>query len=106
MKHGRAWGILIVLAALAPLGIIAAGGAWGEWDLAGIKARVGYVPEGMRKASSEARAIPLKDYAVPGLERSVWHERLGTVITALAGAGSTALVSYMIARMAKHDGRS
>ena len=106
MKYRTGWIVLLMLAILTPLGIIAAGGAWGEWDLDGVKEHVGFVPEGMR-ASTEGKAeSPLKEYTVPGLDRSFFHEGLGTIITAILGAGVTALFAFAIARIAKHGGIS
>jgi len=106
MKHGKAWGTLLIIVLLTPLGIIAVGGAWGEWDLDGIKERVGFIPEGMRGSADRAGESPLKDYTVPGLEKDKWHERLGTIVAAFAGAGATALAAYALVRMARHDGIS
>jgi cobalt/nickel transport system permease protein len=106
MKYRSGWIVLLVLAILTPLGIIAAGGAWGEWDLDGVKARTGFVPEGMRAHADGAVESPLKEYSVPGLEGSFVREGLGTVVTAILGAGVTALLAFAVARMAKHGGIS
>jgi cobalt/nickel transport system permease protein len=106
MKYRTGWVVLLVMAILTPLGIIAAGGAWGEWDLDGVRARVGFVPEGMR-ASTEGKAeSPLKEYTVPGLDRGFFHEGLGTIIAAILGAGVTALFAFVVARIARHGGIS
>jgi ABC-type Fe3+ transport system permease subunit len=96
MKYGRAWIALLLIAILTPLGIIAVGGAWGEWDRGGIKERVGFIPEGMRASTDSARSSPFEDYAVPGFERGFWRERIGTIIAACAGAGATALAAYAV----------
>ena len=102
MRYRAGWIVLLVLAILTPLGIIAAGGAWGEWDLDGIGERAGFVPEGMRASAEGTRESPLEEYAVPGLDRSFFHEGLGTIIAAMLGAGATALCAFIIARVAKH----
>jgi cobalt ECF transporter T component CbiQ len=39
----------LALLALSPLGLLASGDAWGEWDPAGVKERVGYVPVGIAR---------------------------------------------------------
>ena len=101
MRYRRAWSALLIVAILAPLGIIAAGGAWGEWGIGGIKERVGFVPGGMRPAAPAAER-PLQDYTVPGLERGFFRERLGTIVAALLGAGATAAAASALMRIAKH----
>jgi cobalt/nickel transport system permease protein len=106
MKYRSGWIVLLVLAILTPLGIIAAGGAWGEWDLDGIKAHAGFVPEGMRASANGPIESPLKDYTVPGLDKGFLREGLGTIIAALVGAGVTALLALAVARIAKHGGIS
>jgi cobalt/nickel transport system permease protein len=65
------WVGLLAMMALSPLGLLAKGDAWGEWDTAGIKAQIKkvegreYVPQGM--AQSEAHGYQglrgLNDYA-------------------------------------------
>jgi cobalt/nickel transport system permease protein len=106
MKYRAGWIVLLVLAIITPLGIIAAGGAWGEWDLDGVKERAGFVPEGMRASTEGAVESPLKEYTVPGLDRGFFHEGLGTIIAAILGAGATALFAFVVARVAKHGGIS
>jgi cobalt/nickel transport system permease protein len=106
MKYRSGWIVLLILAILTPLGIIAAGGAWGEWDLDGVKARAGFVPEGMRARTNSAIESPLKEYTVPGLDKGFLHEGLGTIIAAILGAGCTALLAFAVARIAKHGGIS
>ncbi|MCX5754331.1 MAG: cobalamin biosynthesis protein [Candidatus Krumholzibacteria bacterium] len=102
MKYHKAWIVLLMLAILTPLGIIAAGGAWGEWDLDGVRERVGFVPEGMRSSASGATESPLEEYTVPGLDGSFFRKGLGTIMTAMLGAGVTALLAFAVARIAGH----
>lgn len=62
---------LLALVALSPLGLLAKGDAWGEWDAAGIEAQVkkvegsGYVPQGIARAEEHSyKGIRgLQDYA-------------------------------------------
>jgi len=101
MRYRRAWITLLILAILTPLGIVAAGGAWGEWGIDGIKERVGFVPAGMRRAAGTGER-PLQDYTVPGLERGFFHGGPGTIVAALLGAGITAAAAIALMRIAKH----
>lgn len=63
-----AWGGLIALVALTPIGLLAPGTAWGEWgreELAQLG--LGYVPAGFDQWSNLWRA-PLPDYGIPALD--------------------------------------
>jgi cobalt/nickel transport system permease protein len=102
MKYRKGWIVLLALAILAPLGIVAAGGAWGEWDLDGVGARAGFVPEGMRAGTEGRIESPMEEYTVPGLDRGFFHRGIGTIAAAILGAGATALFAFSVARMAKH----
>ncbi len=106
MKYRKGWIALLALAILTPLGIIAAGGAWGEWDLDGVKERAGFVPEGMRASTDGKAESPLAEYAVPGLDGGRARRGLGTIVAAMLGAGITALLAFVVARIAKHGGIS
>lgn len=105
MSYRRGWIALLVLAVLTPLGIVAAGGAWGEWDLAGVRERVGFEPRGMA-GTPAGPETPLRDYTVPGLEGSFAREGAGTILTALLGAAVTALAAWGVARIGRHGGVS
>ena len=70
-RHEVLWVGLLAMVSLSPLGLLAKGDAWGEWDTDGVKAQIkrvegkAYVPQGM--AESAAHSYPgvrgLKDYA-------------------------------------------
>ena len=102
MTYGRGWIALLALALLAPLGIIAAGGAWGEWGNDEIKDRVGYVPQGMHESAVGQRESPLQEYEVPGLAKNGARRSLGYIITAIVGAGITAAAVFALGRGAAH----
>lgn len=78
------YGLLAAFIFLSPLGIIAAGTAWGEWGADEIKdvfsggKTLGYVPEGMSNGFNFN--APLPDYAFTGMPEAV-----GYIISALAG---------------------
>jgi cobalt/nickel transport system permease protein len=106
MKYGKGWIVLLLLAILTPLGIIAAGGAWGEWDLDGVKDHAGFVPEGMRATSKHSSEPPLAGYTVPGLDGGCVQQGFGTIITAVLGALVTALAAMVVARITRNGGLS
>lgn len=93
----KLWAGLAALMVMSPIGLLAAGTAWGEWsaeDLADPVARQDIaaasgnvhppvaVPEGLQKLSSIWTA-PIPDYA-PSFLR---HESLGYILSAMIGAG-------------------
>jgi hypothetical protein len=63
MKKLYLW--LIAFAILTPLGILASGSAWGEWNAQEIKHQVGFAPKGM-KALQSVWSGYLAGYKVPG----------------------------------------
>ena len=78
------YGLLVALVCLTPIGLLAAGTAWGEWGVdeiskveAGGKA-LGFIPEGMEKGFSFSALFP--DYAIEGMP-----EAAGYVLSAVAG---------------------
>ncbi|AIE85378.1 cobalt transporter CbiM [Fimbriimonas ginsengisoli] len=82
--------------ALTPLGLLASGSAWGEWDLAEIKTMVGYAPAGMA-ARHEAITPLLPDYGFAGASGKPW-QIVGYMVSALVGCGLVALFARGILR--------
>lgn len=66
MRPALAW-----IVGLTPLGLLASGEAWGEWDADQIAKKVGYVPKGMADAHPFVRAL-LPDYALPNQHGAAW----------------------------------
>lgn len=94
---------LVVMAALSPLGLylprlLGAGGAWGEWDKEEIAARVGYVPDGMRRTADRWKA-PLPDYALPGRKDAPSRSPgLAYALSGLAGLALCGGVAWLLGR--------
>lgn len=86
------YGLIVTLICLSPLGLLAAGTAWGEWGADEIATIAGYVPEAMRKGFQFAPPVP--DYAVTGLP-----EWLGYIISAAAGA-ALLVIAFKVAALA------
>jgi cobalt/nickel transport system permease protein len=82
------WVGLALLAALTPLGILAAGGAWGEWKIDSFPQQV---PAGLARWSSVWKA-PLADYA-PGF---IHDPRLAYFFSAAAGVALIAFVALFV----------
>jgi cobalt/nickel transport system permease protein len=92
------YGLLAILAGLSPLGLLAAGTAWGEWSPAEIKQvlcgghPLGFVPAGLAQGFSPRAA--LKDYAITGLPP--WA---GYLLSALAGAALLVIAFKLLSRL-------
>lgn len=76
------WIALAVLVILTPLGLLAAGTAWGEWGLEELKELgLGFIPQGLERLGSLWNA-PIPDYAIPFLGDTV-----GYIVSAILGVG-------------------
>ena len=105
------WIGLAVMMILTPLGLLAAGTAWGEWGAedfadAGARAEIAAVtlnqappskaPAGLEKLSSVWSA-PLPDYAPPWMKSA----QLGYMLSALLGVGLILSVCLLIGTLAR-----
>ena len=84
-KNRWIYAVIVGMICLSPLGLLAAGGAWGEWgpdEIASVATggtALGYVPTGMQNGF-KLNAL-LQDYSVKGMPDFV-----GYIISAVAGA--------------------
>ncbi len=105
------WAVLAALMVLTPLGILAAGSAWGEWvpaDFANPQTRVqiaaasgntappAQAPAGLRKLASFWTA-PMPRYAPPLLKSAAW----GYLLSAITGTGLIILLFLGISRLTR-----
>lgn len=96
------YGLLVALVCLSPLGLLAAGTAWGEWgadeikDVASGGQRLGFVPSGMEHGFTLKVAFP--DYAMSGM--SGWA---GYVLSALAGGAILVIAFKLLGRLKKPE---
>ncbi len=82
---------LAICLCLTPLGLLASGNAWGEWELETIKGMIGYAPKGVVSAPQIIHPL-LPDYAIAGLSGHSW-EIVGYLLSAFVGAGLVALAT-------------
>ncbi len=97
------YALLAALVCLSPLGLLAAGTAWGEWGaeeigeiMTGGKA-LGYVPQGMREGFGFETLFP--DYTVNGVPDIV-----GYIVSAVAGAAILVIVFKLLSMIGKSGG--
>lgn len=77
-KMNPMYGLIIVLIFLSPIGLIANGTAWGEWNVNELKNTAGYIPKGMGKGFYISAA--LKNYSLSGSSKAI-----GYIFSALVG---------------------
>lgn len=99
-KTKAIYGLIAALICLAPVGLLAAGTAWGEWNpseiqnvLSGGKA-LGFIPEGMRNGIN-IHAV-LSEYAVAGLPAAA-----GYILSAAAGTAVIIILFKIISSIKK-----
>lgn len=97
-KSKAVYGLIAVLAGLSPLGLLAAGTAWGEWDILEIPdtasggGTLGYLPEGMKNGFRFESLLP--DYTVGGMP-----EIAGYLVSAVAGVSLLLILFKLISHM-------
>lgn len=89
------YGLLVALILLSPLGLLASGTAWGEWDAEGVKGLVGYVPKAFKNGFSFNAIAP--DYAPSGMP-----DKIGYIVSAVAGV-AILLIIFKIISSIKRD---
>ncbi|MDH4226588.1 MAG: cobalt transporter CbiM [Deltaproteobacteria bacterium] len=92
VKRNRLVSAIIVLAVFTPLGLIAKDAAWGEWSIAEIEARLGYVPEGIRRWGEFWSGV-IPDYTVSGSMPVVEY-----IASAVFGSMAIVLLMYVVER--------
>lgn len=94
------YGLIAALVCLTPLGLLAAGTAWGEWGADEINtvmtggSALGYTPSGMQNGFSFSSLIP--DYAISGLPDFV-----GYILSAVIGIAITIIFFKIIGSLKK-----
>ena len=89
----------------APLGLLAAGTAYGEWAPDELKDKIGFVPYGLEELSDLWHA-PMKDYNIPNgpsFQDSKLVSSAGYILSAVIGIIASGSLLYFIGKKAaKH----
>lgn len=88
---------LLLFIILTPLGLLAAGTAYGEWAPEELKAKIGFVPPGLEKLSGIWNA-PLSGYSVPGL-----NPVFGYYLAAVVGVLLCMVILYFMSKRIAND---
>ncbi len=101
----RRWlvALLAVFIAAVPLGLLASGGAFAEWDSGEIAQRIGYVPKGLARLGGHWRGL-LPGYSWNGAN-GVWTV-VSYVVSALVGVGALTAVVWLLARLRRRVTRA
>jgi cobalt/nickel transport system permease protein len=97
-RSGAVYGLIGALVVLTPLGLLAAGTAWGEWgadEISGVVSggsALGYTPKGMETGFSFNALMP--DYSVTGLPDVV-----GYILSAIIGVAIAIIVFKLISAL-------
>ena len=82
-----------ILGILSPLGLLASGTAWGEWEKDTFLKLLGFVPKGLQKFSNIWGA-PFSDYTVPGTVNY-----LGYIISAFVGMFLVISITWLVGKI-------
>ncbi len=94
----RYWLVLILLIILSPLGLLADGTAWGEWEAEKLQNTLGYIPQGMERLGDFWQAA-FPDYSMKFLGESTISQSIGYVFSAIVGSGITYAIVMIITRI-------
>ena len=94
----RRWivALLAVFIAAVPLGLIASGGAFAEWDKGELRKKLGYVPKGFARLGGHWHGL-LPDYSWNGAS-GVWTV-VSYVVSALVGVAVLLAIVWLVIRL-------
>jgi len=96
-----AWGGLIALIVLTPIGLLAPGTAWGEWGREELEQLgLGYIPAGFDQWSSLWSA-PIPDYDIPALGNATVAYLLSAVFGVAVTIGVIFALMWLLARITR-----
>lgn len=99
-KYRYLWLALGALIILSPLGLIAAGTAFGEWGVDQLGEEVGFVPAGLARMADLWHA-PLSDYGIAGFDASFMQSAAGYILSALVGVVLVAGIMSILSKIVK-----
>lgn len=96
-----AWGALIVLVILTPIGLLAPGTAWGEWGREELEELgLGYIPAGFDEWANLWRA-PIPDYDIPALANPTLAYLVSAALGVIIVIGAIYALGWLLARVTR-----
>ncbi len=99
-NYRKLWLALGAFIILSPLGLLAGGTAFGEWNLEQLEAEVGLVPAGLARLADLWTHAPLADYGIAGFDDGFIASAAAYLLSAVIGvvlvAGIMAIFSRMV----------
>ncbi|MHB8859265.1 MAG: cobalt transporter CbiM [Thermoleophilia bacterium] len=89
---------IILMVIFVPLGLLATGTAWGEWNTDEIRDELGFVPRGMESFAGIWKGI-LPDYGLPGRGGGFWASVPGYILSAVIGLIVIAAIIMLAAKL-------
>ena len=97
VSHRKLWWALGAMVLLSPLGLLANGGAWGEWRSEELQKLIGFIPAGLKGMEGAWSFAPLRDYSLKGFD-SFRSTALVYIFCALIGVGLICMLTYFFGR--------
>ena len=89
---------ILVMVVLTPLGLLATGTAFGEFDTEEIKAAIGYIPKGMAQMADKWNAL-MPDYSLPALGSAQAASVGGYILSAAVGIAVVGLLIFLMSKL-------
>ncbi|MDR3569261.1 MAG: cobalt transporter CbiM [Syntrophobacteraceae bacterium] len=98
LSYRKMWWALGAMVVLSPLGLLAGGTAWGEWQTEELQKLTGFIPAGLKRMAGTWSFAPFRDYTLPGIE-SFQASAVIYIFCALFGVGIICLFTYFFGRL-------
>ena len=95
VRHRWLVALVAIFIAAVPLGLIASGGAFAEWDKGELRQKLGYVPKGFARLGGHWQGL-LPDYSWSGAS-GIWTV-ISYIVSALVGVAVLSAIVWLVVR--------
>ena len=96
--YSKMWWAVGAMILLSPLGLLAGGTAWGEWETEELGKMLGYVPSGIERLGHTWSHALFDDYTLPGLEGFSIEAAAVYIFCGLLAVGAICLLTWLFTR--------